>query len=133
MTDKTNRRLEIRLSEDDLEEIRMNAKACGKTVSAYIRETALNMCVLEADYKAITDHTAELSAYRNAVNQLIFTIRKTGSYTPVDLEYILEKTNLMFKSENQFINLISKSIADNKKIIEKEVRKAVKKHLAKNK
>ena len=131
----SNNKVQIKLvvTEDEQEKIKTNAKACDKTVSAYIRETALNMCVMMTDYSVVTDHTAELSAYRNAINQLIFTIRKTGSYVPVDIEYILEKTNLMFKSEVKFLNMFSQSVTDNKKTIEKEVRKTVKQHLAKKK
>lgn len=126
-----NIQLKIRISEDELERIQNNARACDKTVSAYIREMALNMCVLIPDYKVITDHTAQISAYRNAINQLIYTIKKTEDYVPVDIEYILEKTNLMFKSENEFLNLISESINNNRKIIPKEVRKIVNKKITK--
>ncbi len=126
-----NIQLKIRISEDELEQIQNNARACDKTVSAYIRETALNMCVLRPDYKVITDHTAQISAYRNAINQMIYTIKKTEDYVPVDIEYILEKTNLMFKSENEFLNLISESINNNRKTIPKEVRKIVNKKITK--
>lgn len=126
-----NIQLKIRISEDDLEQIQRNAKVCDKTVSAYVRETALNMCVPSPDYKVITDHTAQISACRNAINQLIFTIRKTGSYVPVDIEYILEKTNSMLKSEGEFIDAMIESNDKNRKLIAKKVKTIVNQNIAK--
>ena len=121
----------IRLSEKELLQIQNNAKACGLTVSAYIRETALNMCILPYDTNSITDHTNEISAYRNAINQLVFTIKKTGNYTPVDLEYILDKTSELLKSEKEFLNIYKNSIESEKKLIARTVRNTVKNHLKK--
>lgn len=121
----------IRLSEEELTQIKNNALACGKSVSAYIRETAINMSVLNIDNECITKHTNEITAYRNAINHLVFTIKKTGNYTPVDLEYILDKTNDLLKSEKSFLDNHSKSIESIKKMITRTVRNIVKTHLKK--
>lgn len=129
MANKKDSRLEIRLPEKELMQIQDNAKACGKTVSAYVRESALNMYTFTCDNSCIVNHTNEISAYRNAINQLIFTIKKTGNYTPVDLEYILEKTNEMLKSEKDFLNIYKKSIESEKKLIARTVRNTIKKRL----
>lgn len=131
MKNNENKTTQIKLlvNEEELQQIKNNAKISGKTVSAYIRETAINMCVINLDNTCITEHTNEISAYRNAINQLIFTIKKTGNYTPVDLEYILEKTNAMLKSEKEFINTYRKSIESEKKLVARTVRKTVKKHI----
>lgn len=119
----------IRLSKKELERIQNNAKSCDKTISAYVRETALNMCVINVDNSCITKHTNEISAYRNAINQLVFTIKKTGNYTPVDLEYILEKTNELLKNEKEFLNTYSKSIESEKKLIARTIRNTIKNQL----
>lgn len=131
MNKEVNRTTQIKLlvNENELQQIKNNALACGKSVSAYIRETALNMCVLNIDDSCVTAHTNEISAYRNAVNQLVFTIKKTGNYTPVDLEYILEKTTEILKSEKIFLNNYSKAIESNKKLISRNVRGIVNKKL----
>lgn len=126
-----NTQLLLRLSEADLEQIQANAEACGKTVSAYVRETALNMCVINIDNTPITKHTNEISSYRNAVNQLIFAIKKNGNYTPADLEYILEKTSLTLKSEKEFLNTYSLFIENLRKAITRTVRQVVKKAITK--
>ena len=128
MDDKSSQLL-IRLPEKELQQIKKNAAVSNKTVSAYIRETALNMCVINIDNTCITEHTNEISSYRNAINQLIFTIKKTGNYTPVDLEYILEKTNDMLKSEKELLNVYKNSVESEKKLISRTVRNIVKKHI----
>lgn len=133
MTIKKDSRLDIRLPEEELEQIRKNAEACNKTVSGYIREVALNMCVLSSDNENVIKHTNEISAYRNSVNQLIFTIKKTGNYTPVDLEYILDKTIEILKSEKEFLRTFNKFVESEKKIISRNVKNIVKEQLAKKK
>lgn len=123
--------IKLMVNEKELQQIKNNALACGKSTSAYIREIALNMCILNIDDSCVTNHTNEISANRNAINQLVFTIKSTGNYTPVDLEYILEKINEMLKSEKIFLNNYDKAIESNKKLISRTVRNIVKKHLKK--
>lgn len=131
MTTNKTAQLLIRISEDELEQIKVNAEACGKTVSAYVREAAINMCVLSIDNAPVTKHTNEISSYRNAVNQLVFTIKKTGNYTPADLEYILEKTNEIVRSEKEFLNIYNLFIESTKKMIARSVRRIVKLNITK--
>lgn len=118
------------VTENELKQIKKNASACNKTVSAYVREVALNMCTIPIDYTVITEHTDELSAYRNAVNQLIYTIKKTGNYVPADLEYILAKTNEMLKSEKQFRQDFDALAEKTKKDTVKTVKNTVRNHLS---
>lgn len=129
MSNNKTSQLMIRLSEDDHEQIQMNAKACDKTVSAYIREMALNFCVLDCNYEKIIDHTHEITSLRNAVNQLVYTIKKSGEYVPADLEYILAKMNDISKSENNFVNIMLDEKEKKTKAIAKEVRKLVREKL----
>lgn len=128
---KTNKTIQIKLLVDEKEhqQINENAKACGKTTSAYVRESALNMCIVNIDNSCITEHTTEISALRNAINQLVFTIKRTGNYTPVDLEYILEKTNEMLNSEKEFLETYRTSVESEKKLIARTVRNIVKNHI----
>ena len=116
----------LRLSEKELNQIKDNAKACDKTVSAFIRENALNFCILNCDYQSIINHTREITSLRNAINQLVYTIKKTGEYVPADLEYILKKMNEISKSENQFLNLMLDEKEQKNKIVAREARKIVK-------
>ena len=130
-----NKEIQIKLvvSKKEQEQIKNNAKVCKKTVSAYIREIALNMCLFERDYSSIERHTAEISSYRNAINQLVFTIKKTGNYTPADLEYIVNKTNEVLKTEKEFLNIYKNSIESEKKLIARTIRQTVKENIKKDK
>ena len=128
-----NRNIQIKLvvSKKEREQIERNAKVCDRTVSAYIREVALNMCFLELNYDCVMDHTHEISSYKNAIYQLVFTIKKMGNYTPADLEYIVNATNEILESENEFLNLYDKSVESEKKLLARTVRKVVKENIEK--
>lgn len=129
---KMDAQLLIRLKQDELEQIQMNARACEKTTSAYIREIATNICILNLDYSYIMEHTRAISSFRNAINQLIFTIIKTGDYTPVDLEYILDKTQAILKSEKEFLEKYDSFANSCHNLIRRRVRQMVKKSIEGN-
>ena len=124
-SNKTSQLL-LRISEEELEQIQENARYCGKTVSAYIRETALNMAIINIDNEMVEAHTNEIVAYKNAINQLVFTIKKTGGYDPVDLEYILEKTRGLLSSEKKFLIDFNKFSTNIKEIVKATVQNIVK-------
>ena len=130
----SNRKIQLKImvSPEENEIIRKNAKACGRTPSAYIREMATNMYVLKNNYKAIEEHTQEISVTRNAINHLVFTIRKTGRYVPPDIEYILEKMKAIFKVENQFLQNILQFQEALREELMKEVQSIVNDHLDEN-
>ena len=132
MTSNKNQIL-IRLNEDEHLQIQRNAKFCNKTVSAYIREMALNMCILELNRDCVMEHKHEIISYKNAINQLIFTIKKTGNYTPVDLEYIFEKTDKLLELEDKFIEIYQKNNESQRKNIARIVRQIVKNNIEKEK
>lgn len=131
METKKTSRLAIRLPEKEMEQIQQNAKAMDRTVSAYIREIAKNFCVLKCDYEAILRHTHEITSLRNAINQVIYTIKKTGEYVPADLEFILNKMNEISKSEKEFLSIMLNEKEKNTKAIAREVRKIVREKLSK--
>ena len=129
-TRKTSR-LAIRLPEKEMEQIQMNARAANRTVSAFVREIALNFCVLNCDYDSISKHAHEITSLRNAINQLVYTIKKTGEYVPADLEYILNKMNEISKSEKEFLGLMLGEQEKKTKAISREARKIVREKISK--
>lgn len=131
METKKTSRLAIRLPEEEMEQIRLNARAMDKTVSAYVREISRNICVLKCDYEAILRHTHEITSLRNAINQLVYTIIKTGEYVPADLEFILNKMNEISKSEKEFLSVMLNEKEKKTKAIAREVRKIVREKLSK--
>ena len=117
--------IHIRVSTDELLQIQNNANSCEKTISGYIREIALNMCIIECDTSHVEQHTAEISSYRNAISQLIYTIKKTSNYTPADLEYIAKYTKEILKSETEFQKNYRRFVKSQKKLIANTVEQLV--------
>lgn len=113
--------IKILVTQEEQMQIKNNAKAVGRTVSAYIREMALNLCILQCDSgDAVVDHVHEISSLRNSINQLIYTIQKTGDYYPAELEAIHDLVEELMKSENEFLKMMEKDIPKKKKAFQKE-------------
>lgn len=129
MIEKQTVQVKCYLTESELDQIQQNAKAMDKTVSAYIREISKNFCVLKYDYESILKHTHEITSLRNAINQLVYTIKKTGEYVPADLEFILDKMNEISKSEKEFVGFMLNDKEKKTKAISREVRKIVREKL----
>lgn len=123
------KQLAIRLPQKECQQIKMNAQACGQSVSAYVKQNALDMHVIAPDLSIISEHTAEIHEHVMAVMQLIYTIKKTNNYVPADLEYILEKTKTIHNSQKDFLQRYEKHIKEDIKRIEKETSEHVKQRI----
>lgn len=128
---KRNIQLKILVSPEENEIIRKNAKACDLIPSAYVRGMALNMYILPCDYTIITEHSKEISGIRNAITQLVFTIRKRRDYVPMDLEYILERMKEIIKLQKQFLQDFRRFEDRFRDEMEQTVRTVVQEHLSK--
>lgn len=133
MNDNKNMQLKFRVSEEELEIIRQNAKAVNKSVSAYLCDIGTNMCVIKWDYQQILEHSNKITALQNSVNQLVYTIKKTGTYVPSDLEYILNQMNEIQENEIEFLEMMRVDKAEKTNILKKEIRKIVKEKIKESK
>ena len=124
--------IKIRVSEAEEKQIKRNAAACDQTVSAYVRESALNMCVVPIDLDIVTKNSEEIEAYRNTITQLVYTIKRTGNYAPADLEYILEKTNQLLKNQKSFLELYATHVEKDIKKVGTSVKNIVSRRLNKS-
>lgn len=131
MKEVRKNQLKFFVSDYELDQIRDNAKACDKTVSAYAREVLLNMTNIDIDYKAIVEHTEKLAAIHYAIIQLVFTIRKSGNYAPKDLEYIVAKMNTVLEMENELSQKHSEYVEISRREIRREARRIVRERLEK--
>lgn len=122
--------IKILVTPEEQLQIRENAKAVGKTPSAYIRAVALDLCILKCDtHEIVNEHVHEISSLRNAINQLIYTIEKLGDYYPAELEAIHDLMVDVMKSENRFLAMMEKDIPKKQKAYRKEVKAAVDRRL----
>jgi hypothetical protein len=69
------------VSKEEKLRIQKNAKAADRSVSAFIKEMSLDMCIIESGPdKIISNHIAEISALRNGIFQLVFTRNTKKSF-----------------------------------------------------
>lgn len=127
--DNKTEMISLRFRSDELEQVRKNARALGMTTSAFIRCTACDLLVYRYQHQVVSDHTHQLTALRNAINQLIYSICKTGEYVPSDLEYILDKMDEISVSENKLrLHLMDKQ-DDYDRAFKQEVRRIIRQRL----
>lgn len=122
---RSDRRLEIRLSENEFDQIQKNAEICGKTVSAYLRDVGCNMCTLNFDYSAIKNHTDTIISLQNAILHLVFTINRSQQYVPPDLEYILEQITSITNLQKEILSSCRVLIQSSEKQIRNTVNRIV--------
>ena len=122
-----NKRIKITLSKEEHEQIKRNAEFFGMNVSAYIRKMAADADTISLNFKSVEEHTKYLNIQRRAVMELIYTIIKTGNYTPADLEYILKNSNDVLKSQKKFLMDFSDEVNEQERAIAKMIRKKLKK------
>lgn len=124
--------VQIKFSVNEEEKLRvhMNARAADRSVSAFVKEMALDMCIIKfGPDKIIDNHIAEISALRNGIFQLIYTIEKTGDYFPADLETIRELMQKISESEKRFLQMIEVENTKERKILKSQVESTVNERL----
>lgn len=124
---KDKKALSISVSPEEHERIKMNAQACNQSISSFVKQNALDAKVIKPDLSIFSEHTTEIHDNVMAVMQLIYTIKKCGTYVPADLEYILEKTRAILNSQKKLLVQYEKHIVQDLKRVEKEVSEYVKK------
>ena len=112
------------LQEDESAQIRAKAKACGLTTSKFIREAALNSCVIKTDYSEILNNIKIVHELTNIVYKLGYTMSKTGEFIPVNFETMMKK---MEEINKNFID-ISFKISEQDEKIKKEIRQEIRKN-----
>lgn len=117
------------ISEFDRDCIERYSKASSKIVSAYVRETASNFCMLNYDWRVLDEHRKVLYSLRNAVNTLFLFVRRKDNYVSGDLALILKTMNEIADKEGDLLGLMLFDIGEKKKVIVKETKKIVSRHL----
>ncbi len=130
MDDKRNRQLKCYSSEREFIRIKNNAKACGKTVSTYMRDMALDFNKIDVSYGEICAHTQEFITKSEVIHRMIYTILKSGEYAPADLEYILERINDIYRSEKLLVQQISRIKEEKAHQVAIEARRIVRKYIS---
>ena len=127
--DNKTEMISLRFRSDELEQVRKNARSLEMTTSAYVRCIARDLLVYRYQHQVVSDHTHQLTATRNAINQLVYSIRKTGEYVPADLEYILDKMDEISVSENKLRSHLMDKQDDYDRAFKQEVRRIIRQRL----
>lgn len=88
---------------DEYEIIQAHAKSSGKSVSAYLRDVAVQGCVFNIDYNAIRNHTNELSLIKNKQNAIIKYLLSNYEVMPQDIETMISLLEEIRDSENKLL------------------------------
>ena len=95
-----NRRLYIRLSEEDHAIIRQRAKESGCcSVSDYVRRIAKEQLVINLDAKIFQSLNQQLSSISNSLNQIARRINSTGRVYDEDIAEMKAKINELWRKQ----------------------------------
>ena len=98
--------IRIKVNEDEFNIIKRNAEKLKMTVANYIRMAAENPNIIEWNYSAIQEHTAQVGRIVDSINMLVFTIELQNNYQPKEIEGIYEYIKQIFESENKLLETV---------------------------
>ena len=131
MRNKRTFQVKCYLSEDELERINNNARVCGKIASAYVREAASNFCIFEYDNNVIFNHTEEIGRLYDDIKRLVYLMRMSKNYFWIHGELLFKKMKNIREYEGEFIGEMLNDVGKKSKVIEREVKRSVRRRLAK--
>lgn len=100
--------IRVRVTEDEYENIKLNADILGKKVIPYIRKVAQNPNIINFNYSAIERHTRQIGNIQRSINLLIYTIHLNNDYLPKEIEAIAEYIREVWETENELLDEVRK-------------------------
>lgn len=125
--------VKVYVTENEYKRIIDNANACNSKLSAYARDSALEFNVINVSYDEIRANAKEIHDTREVINRLTYTILKTGEYVPDDLEYIVEKLNILANNQKEFVKLMPSVLHDKTLFVARQARKIARNRITKSK
>ena len=113
------------------ERMEMNARRHKKILSAYIRESTSNFCVMDYNYDLLSDHNDMIAYLSNSLNNIFLFMRRRRDYTSVGLQLASNTRKEIFELEKEFINIMSDDMEKKRKVVSKETKKIVVRYLEK--
>lgn len=83
------RQINIKVSDEEYDLINANAALLDKTITAYVKELALNQNIINYDFETLQKHTEEISNIKQALNQIVITMIQNGDIYSGDMNTIL--------------------------------------------
>lgn len=123
--------INFKVTSEEYDLIKDNAKLSDKTLVAYAKEVLINRASLDFDYESIREHTNELSELRKELNKVLHTIMDTEEAYNADIQTILLLMKEIMNSEKEFLKQMEKDREQKKKEVKKTIKKLVDKQLIK--
>ena len=100
--------IRVRVTEDEYENIKLNADILEMKVIPYIRKVAQNPNIIHFNYSAIERHTNQIGKIDQALNLLIYTIHLNNDYLPKEIEAIASYMKQVWETENELLDEVRK-------------------------
>lgn len=97
--------IRIKVTREEYENIKLNAKILDMKVAPYIRQVAQNPHITIFDYASIRAHTKQIGRMVDSINLLVFTIEAQNNYQPKEIDGIYEYIKQIWESENKLLEL----------------------------
>lgn len=98
--------IRVRVTEEEYENIKLNADILDMPIATYIRMVAQNPKITIFDYSAIRAHTKQIGQVVNSINQLIFTIEVNNDYQPKEIWGIRDYVEEIWETENKLLRTV---------------------------
>jgi hypothetical protein len=100
--------IRVRVTENEYENIKLNADILDMKVIPYIRKVAQNPNIINFNYSAIERHTRQIGKIDQSINLLIYTIHLNNDYLPKEIEGILDYMKQIWETENELLDEVRK-------------------------
>ena len=100
--------IKVYCSEEEYQIIESHAAKSGKTVSGYIRETALCGKAININYDAIMEHTKMINMFTTEMHLIITMLVQTKQAYPRDVERIVELLEEVAKNQKTMLQKTAK-------------------------
>ena len=95
--------IRIKVNDDELDNIKLNAEILGMQVAPYIRRVAQSPTIINFNYSAVERHTRQIGQIVNSINRLIFTIDLNNDYLPKEIDGIVDYIEKIWETENELL------------------------------
>lgn len=117
------RQINIKVSDEEYDLINANAALLDKTITAYVKELALNQNIINYDFETLQKHTEEISNIKQVLNQIVITMIQNGDIYSGDMNTILSVIQELTDSEKEIKSQLRKERESNRKYLKKCVQK----------
>lgn len=122
-----NEQIHLRIKKEEKECIQNIAKLCGMTVTAYMKNSALNTSPIIINRDVVLQHTDEISKLKQQINLFIETVVDSGQCASIDIENVILLLEEIVKLENTFLSEIRREEERIKRYVKKIINENIKK------